>query len=473
MVTVETRAMKPQPSAPDHFLKVLAGDYCIGCGACAAVEGSPVRVELNAIGCYTAKAPDSLSESIMGRLSSVCPFTGAGPDEWAFGRVLFPEAPRASREFGPYEEIFAGHVVENGYRVAGSSGGLGKWVLAEMLARGLVDHVVQVAESSGGVLYRYKGFSSAESVIAGSRSVYYPVEMSGVLRHIRETPGRYAVTGVPCFIKAVRLLQKEDPVFRERIVFAVGLICGQLKSTAYADAMAWQCGVSPGALTGVDFRLKPDPASAKVKGFAWRAAGDAGLQGPVASSSLFGTEFSQGFFQPKACDYCDDVVGETADVSVGDAWLPRFIRDGRGTSLVVVRHKVVAELIRAARNEGRVSLEALSEKEAFESQAGGFRHRREGLSYRLYLDQQAGRWTPPKRMKPRNLTIHPSRKKIYAHRILMTAESHRAWAEAVRKGSFAVFKARMEPLVKTYRWLYRPSFFHRIKRGIQRRLGSG
>ena len=36
-----------------------------------------------------------------------------------------------------------------------------------------------------------------------------------------------------------------------------------------------------------------------------------------------------------ACEFCDDVVGETADMSVGDAWLPGYVSDWRGTSVVV------------------------------------------------------------------------------------------------------------------------------------------
>ena len=48
-------------------------------------------------------------------------------------------------------------------------------------------------------------------------------------------------------------------------------------------------------------------------------------------------DWGAGFFQNPACDWCDDVVGETADVSFGDAWVEPYSSDGRGTNVMVVK----------------------------------------------------------------------------------------------------------------------------------------
>lgn len=40
----------------------------------------------------------------------------------------------------------------------------------------------------------------------------------------------------------------------------------------------------------------------------------------------------------KACDFCDDVFAETADIALGDAWLPEYVQDGNGTNVVVTRN---------------------------------------------------------------------------------------------------------------------------------------
>src|SRR3546814_3374610 len=40
-------------------------------------------------------------------------------------------------------------------------------------------------------------------------------------------------------------------------------------------------------------------------------------------------DWGAGFFQNSACNFCDDVVAETADISFGDAWLEPYSSDGR------------------------------------------------------------------------------------------------------------------------------------------------
>ncbi len=83
---------------------------------------------------------------------------------------------------------------------------------AELLRRQLVDgvaHVVPCNPSVEGRLFRYTISRSIPDVRAGACSRYYPVELSEVLRTIRTTPGRYAIVGIPCFIKAVNLLRAD------------------------------------------------------------------------------------------------------------------------------------------------------------------------------------------------------------------------------------------------------------------------
>ena len=48
-------------------------------------------------------------------------------------------------------------------------------------------------------------------------------------------------------------------------------------------------------------------------------------------------------FKYKACDFCDDVFAETADVVVGDAWIPKYLT--QGNSLVVTRSSLFDSLI--------------------------------------------------------------------------------------------------------------------------------
>lgn len=456
----------------DALNQVLDNQMCIGCGACAALRNSKLTIQFDAHGRLSAT---KVCNSLTTLESLVCPFSNRVPDESDLGRSLFSKLNSEDKYLGHFLSLHVGFVSESDYRVKGSSGGVGKWILRELIEKKRVDAVIHVVENQNSsedrVLYQYAVTSDPSQVIQGSKSVYYPVEMSGVLRHVRENPRRYAITGVPCFIKAIRLLAGQEPIFRERIKFCVGMFCGHLKSTAYAEMLAWQMGVTPADLLSIDFRGKLPRKPANFKGVFAKSSKDPDQDiGPAITRELFGGAYNYGFFQYKACDYCDDVVAETADVSIGDAWLPEFIKDARGTSIVIVRDKEIEELVKAGIEERRLSLRTISARKVIKSQWGGFQHRREGLSYRLKLADQNGEWRPRKRIKPGSRWLTKRRKEIYRLRMRMRERSHEVFTTAKEIGDLEFFKKEMQPLLTKYEAHYAPTLFHRVRRGLQRRL---
>ncbi|MBK7765543.1 MAG: Coenzyme F420 hydrogenase/dehydrogenase, beta subunit C-terminal domain [Sulfuritalea sp.] len=98
-----------------------------------------------------------------------------------------------------------------------------------------------------------------------------------------------------------------------------------------------------------------------------------------------------GSFKPRACDFCDDVFAETADIAVMDAWLDQYVNDGRGTSLVITRSGALKALLDSGSATGGLHLEPVSESDVVESQRGGLNHRRAGLRYRLFWTGSAVR----------------------------------------------------------------------------------
>ena len=376
-----------QPEESVLFQTVVRNGYCIGCGACAAVTNSPVKIQLNEQGCFEATwTTANTNEDIEQKISSVCPFSNDAQNEDEIGRALYGKVGTYDKRIGYHMSTYVGYVEEENYRALGSSGGMGKWILAEILRKGMVDIVIQVhanePDEKDPMVYMYSVATSVEDVKQGSKSVYYPVNMVEVMEYIREHPGRYAVTGIPCFIKAIRLLCKKEPILAERIVYCIGLICGHMKSTKYAEMIAWQFGVQPGELSYIDFRKKLPGARANHKGIEVKSLnGTSEIKEPDIVQNLFGTDYNHGFFQYNACDFCDDVVGETADISVGDAWLPEYMADGGGNSVVVVRNPDIHSVVVDAIAQNRLALEDLGADRTAKSQAGGFRQRREGLAY--------------------------------------------------------------------------------------------
>lgn len=439
---------------------VISGGYCVGCGSCAAVPESPIRMEMDAFGRLQAVVSDADAGTSDVQVASVCPFSDAADDEDRIAADLFSGVgARKDGRIGWSRAVWAGHVAEGDFRKSGSSGGMGNWMAAELLRLGEVDAIVHVRPDADGRLFRFAISRTLAELKSGAKSRYYPIEMSEVLRHIRERPGRYALVGVPCFVKAARLQARLDPVIAERLRFTIALVCGHLKSDRFAAMFAWQMGLSPDRMSAFDFRVKNETGRANQ--YSVRAIGRNEDGTPFdrtrQNKDFFGYLWSHGLFKYRACDYCDDVMGETADITVGDAWLPGFVDDPQGTNVVIVRNGRIDEIVQRAIDGGRLSLAPISVDDAAKSQDAGLRHRRSGLSVRLARAARQRRWAPPKRVRPGNLTRR--QRLVYVLREVMADRSHIAFQQALDAGRFDIFVRRMTPLMALHDWLNRNRSF--------------
>jgi coenzyme F420-reducing hydrogenase beta subunit len=385
--------------------------------------------------------------------SSQCPVSPAAANEGEIANERFAGSASTDPRIGRFEAAYVGHAVEDPFRRNGSSGGLTSWVAAELLRSGAVDgvaHVVPADPHEGGRFFTYRISRSIDALSEGAKSRYYPVELSGVLSEIRETPGRYAVVGVPCFIKAVHLLRRIDPLIRDRITHTLGLFCGHQKSAAMIESFAWQLGAELGRVRSLDYRIKDETRPAN-----WYRAHLELENGTAAEQDwwhLADGDWGAGFFQNPACDFCDDVVGETADISFGDAWVEPFSSDGRGTNVVVVRTPELRDMIESARAEGRLQLQPVDAEFIARTQAAGLRHRRDGLAYRLSWRRRGLR--PVKRVAA-SRTLPLRRKLVYRLRAHIARWSHRIFrlARALRLPAIYTLWARgMLRLYQSVTW---------------------
>jgi coenzyme F420-reducing hydrogenase beta subunit len=400
--------------------------------------------------------------------SAVCPFSNEGPDEDSIGEGLYGVESEYDSRTGYYKDLYVGYVAEDDFRAKGTSGGIITWLASELLKTGSVDavvHVKKVENPDDGILFRYAVSRTEEEVAAGAKSRYYPVEMSEVVQQIKEVSGSYVIIGLPCFIKAIRRAALVDPVLNDRVKFCIGLVCGHLKSRAFADCFGWQAGISPGHLEEVDFRVKLPGRTAGDYGVYLR--GD-GKEITRPTRDFLGSNWGHNFFRYPACDFCDDVFAETADVVIGDAWLPEYDTDPHGTSIVVVRNSFLSGLIKEGVSQNRLRLESSCIEDIVMSQAGGLRDRREGLAYRLWLGQKCG-WVPRKRVSPTKKSLPLMRKLIYSNRQSMGAKSHLYWRDALDRDDFDLFSRKMKRLISINRFFY-SGFPVRVCRQIKKQI---
>ncbi|MDB5649800.1 MAG: hypothetical protein JWL62_1320, partial [Hyphomicrobiales bacterium] len=303
-------------------------------------------------------------------------------------------------------------------------------------------------------LFDYVVSENAAELDDRRKSKYYSTEFSRCLTSIRGNGRRYALVGVPCYIKAARALARQDAVLADQLRIFVGLVCGHMKSARFAELMAWQLDVAPRDLARVDFRRKTAAGRASQYDFAAQALG-ADAWATRRSMDLYGGDWGQALFQLKACDYCDDIFAETADVCFGDAWLPAYERDWKGTNIVVMRHAGIEHLLAQGMARGELSLARLAPEDAVRSQAGNFRHRRDGLSLRLMEAQRHGIVVPRKRVEPGSVKLPWLRARIVRIRSAMAKQSHASFQRAREQGDLSLFLMDMRPLRRKMRLTYR------------------
>jgi coenzyme F420 hydrogenase subunit beta len=434
------------------YESVIRNDYCIGCGACASLTDSPFNIQMNEFGNIIAKPVRDIDKSNISILN-ICPFSGYAKNEDELSEIFFPKIKQKDAKIGKYLDCFAGYANEGKFREKGSSGGLGKWLGYHLLKEKRIDYFVQVISNQTNdptlPLFDYIVTSDYNGVIMGSKSAYYPVTLVDVIKIIKKTNGRYAITGVPCFIKALRILSCEDEILKTRIKYTLGIICGGMKSANQAKIISWQLGVQPENLVNIDFRrkYKDKPASNKIYQV-WSCIDN--IERFKDAGDIYATDWGAGFFKPNPCDYCDDIVAETADISLGDAWLPQFDIDPRGTNIVIVRNADIHRILIDSNSNKIIALQKLSPEDIIISQEGGFRHRREALSFRIAKKEASNSWYPKKRLIPGQYKITRNREKVYSLREKISRQSHISSLKALNSKNIKIFYEEMNPLIKKY-----------------------
>jgi hypothetical protein len=142
-------------------------------------------------------------------------------------------------------------------------------------------------------------------------------------------------------------------------------------------------------------------------------------------------------------------VGETADISFGDAWLPPFMGDWQGANLAIARSELAARLLAEAQADGTLDVVTWTADQVAAAQAGAVRHRRPGLAVRLANRARLGQWAPRKRVDPipeAELATPFSQRMLNREAIAIAAPG--AYLRA--RGDLAKFRSTMLPLVQRY-----------------------
>lgn len=429
---------------------IISAQLCTGCGVCTSESKGNLSMHYNEDGFLV---PFSKDQFINNNEIKVCPFNPQPDKEVAtedeIAQEFLTTATYSDNRIGRYNQTYVGYAKE--YRATSSSGGIATFIFQQLLEQKIVDHLFIVKEVEG--TYAYQWFNDAESIENISKTRYIPVTLEKLFLEINSKNGKIAVSGVACFIKAIRLKQHYYPELKNKIPFLIGIICGGLKSKFFTDYLAQKSGIV-GEYNKQEYRIKDLNSTAIDYSF---GAYDTSAKFHQLKMKTVGDMWGTGLFKSKACDFCDDVTTELADISLGDAWLAPYNKEGEGTSVIVTRSALAEELIQKGILEHKLALEVLSVDRFKASQEGSFKHRQKAIAYRLSKLKKENQWVPYKRSRLYQ-TIPFEFKLVQKQRMLLRKQSNAYWKDLkdAQKFEDKIKSLKIDLTKKT-------NFYHRLQ----------
>ncbi len=301
---------------------------------------------------------------------------------------LKKESPSTQEEtlLGNYINCYTGFSTDANVRFDSSSGGMVTQLLIFALETGLIDGALVTRMKKTNPLEPEPFIArTKQEILEASKSKYCPVPANVTLREIIENNGRYAVVGLPCHLHGVRKAELVNRQLRERIVLHLGLVCTHNDNFLQIDYLLRKYGIRSSDVAGIDFRGKGWPGTLTLR---LKSGGEVNYR----FNDWVGIH-EQCFFTPYRCLVCCDQLAELSDLSFGDAWLPEFLNDHFGTSIVISRTQNGEDLLSAAKKENKVSLNSINGFKVAKSQ-GMMRFKKNGLGVRIKMFKLLGKEFP-------------------------------------------------------------------------------
>jgi coenzyme F420 hydrogenase subunit beta len=342
---------------------IIEPNYCCGCGICAGVcHQNVLKMDWNEKGALTPKIENIDSCTNCGLCIKVCPFVNENENEDELSDKKFSNITgiKSTSEAGYYLNTYVGYAKDD-IRLKSASGGLLTLLLKNLLKQKKVDHVITIEPTlKSKKLFKFTIATTEEELLKCTGSVYYPSEMSDVIKHLLKVPGNYAIIGLPCALKALELLKGTNKKAKSRIKYTIGLTCGQLKTRRFTDFLFSMTSLKFSQLTRVIYRKIKGPKNSDFRvEFTNNEKEKEDLDWYPHVAPIWGGEL----FKLKSCFHCDDIFAECADATFMDAWLPEYTREYKGVSLAIIRNPELDSIFHDSPNIESISIDKVIESQ--------------------------------------------------------------------------------------------------------------
>ena len=384
--------LKTKQIMADKLLdKVVESGICTGCGACVFLDNSGKSHMED-----TIKGPVPIFSSdaeILDIAWDVCPGKGFDYNKLSSD---FNKAQNYHCLIGAFENIRIGYAANQELRRQCASGGIMTQVLIHLLQSGRIDAAVVVKQGIPDPIHaRAVIATTKEEIIECAQSVYVPVSVLDILSRF-ETGKTYAMTCLPDQAVALRLLQQAG----NEKALQVRYVLGPYTGTA----------LQPGAIDCL-LRSKGVKANDTVVDLKWRAGEWPGyLKITTASGKIIRCKkvyynFLIPFYVTQASLQSMDFANEFTDLSVGDAWSPKYETRGGGFSVVTTRNSEMEAIIREMEDNNLICCEKIKINDALAMHGHMIDFKKRGSFIRNKWRRNLGLASPHYGIKPDPLPL--------------------------------------------------------------------
>jgi coenzyme F420 hydrogenase subunit beta len=310
---------------------------------------------------------------------SVCPGRGIPyPELYQFVHGRQP----ANQLVGPYIRMFVGYSGTPAIRQQAASGGVLTSVLIELLRAGYVDGAVVLRQKASAPDEAIPVIALDEDTIrASAQSIYAVTPTLTILPDMERFEGRLAFVGLPEQVAVLRMLQFLRHTGAMKVRYVLGPYTG---TNMYAGAVR------------AFLRMHGVKDSTPIRRLQWRAGEWPGKlrvemeDGSSYEAEKFYYNFLIPFYISRHCQIIPDFTNELADISVGDAWSPRYESKKGGFSIITARSAHGLEVLEKMQREKTLVLEDASLDDVVTMHSHMFDFKKRGAFIRLEGQRKRG-----------------------------------------------------------------------------------
>ena len=388
---MNSKANKPVRPSTEVWAKlkhrVIAPGLCTHCGTCVGLSTPELTMASSSSG-PVPKALGPGAGAAHPYAYEACPGKGLNyPDLYQHVFGSLPE----SWLIGPQKQLFVGHSTDEALRQNAASGGIITQVLVHLLHEGFVDGAVVVVQgrpepwSAEPVLA-----TSEEEILSASQSVYVPVPVNTILAKVEAFPGRLAYVGLPDQVSSIRQLQALGHGPSKKIEIILGPYVG-----TYMYFEAIESFLSSNGVFDLNEVVRLKYREGEWPGHLCIELGN----GRLLTADKFYYNYLIPFFVTNSSLMSVDFTNELTDISVGDAWHPRYEKKGGGYSAIIARSENGLHILEDLRHKKRISLE----KKGYSMHAHMIEFKKRGAFIRMGLRKKFGKAVPEYGYQVRNI----------------------------------------------------------------------